>query len=718
MQQADVENKHLLKFRTLIMKRIVLLILITLSFTTYSQDIAFERKNFPNQKKELKEAIKELKTAEKLMEPSPIPRYSSALEHFLKAHEFNPNNALVNYYIGICFLKTTQKFKSLAYFQKSFELNPKAFDDIHYYLGRGHHLEMSWDEAIRNYTRYKTTVNPKSNPEKIKEVDKLIYECESGKVLVENPVRVWIDNMGEKVNSPYPDYGMILTADASEIFFTSRRPNSTGEKVDIFDGHYFEDVYTSNRFNSDEWTAAKNIGSPINTKGHDAAVSLSPDGSKMIVYIDDKGDGNLYESVREGDTWSKPKPFNKLINSKFHEASAWYTPDMKELFFISERPLGKGKVPKDRDIYIAKWNEDKGDWGDIERLPNHINSEYDEDGIFVHPDGRTIYFSSKGHNSMGGYDVFKAVRNEDGTWSEPENLGYPINTPDDDVFFTVAANGRDAYMTSYREDGVGDKDLYKITLLGAAKDPIMIGENIYLANETTPIQKDAFQPVVEVGGSKLMILKGVVRDDETKEPLRARIELVDNEKNEVIAEFTSDRKTGRYLVSLPAGKDYGIAVNADGYLFHSANFNMIDKAGYSEEIVNIDLKKVKVGSNIALRNVFFDLNKYSLRDQSIIELNRLVALLNEYSNIKIEISGHTDSRGSATYNKTLSRNRAKAVVDYLVEKGIDKSRLTYEGYGFDQPAVSDEEIENMTRTTDKEAAHQQNRRTEFKIISD
>lgn len=699
-------------------KTLLLLSLIAFSFVVFSQEVEFVKSNFPRDKKEFKEAVNELKAADKLMEPNPVPKYGAALEHYLKAQKFNPQSSYVNYQIGICYLNTAEKFKSLAYFQNSFELNPKAFDDIHYYLGRGHHLDMNWDEAMKNYRAYKRSVNPKRDPHIIAEIDKKIIECESGKELVKTPARVWIDNMGTQVNSPFPDYGMILTADASEIFFTSRRSNTTGGKKDIFDDHYFEDVYTSNKHSSKEWTTARNIGDPINTKGHDAAVALSPDGSKMVVYIDDKGDGNLYESVRDGEIWSKPKAFNKVINSKFHEASAWYTPDGRQLFFISERPLGRDKEPKDRDIYVATWDDEKDDWGNVERLPDHINSEYDEDGIFVHPDGKTIYFSSKGHNSMGGYDVFKAVKQEDGSWSKPINLGYPINTPDDDVFFTVAANGRDAYITSYREDGVGDKDLYKITLLGPKKEPLMRGENILLANETTPIQRGDFQPIVEAGGSKLMILKGIVRDDETKQPLRAKIELVDNEKNEVIAEFTSDGQSGRYLVSLPAGKDYGIAVKADGYLFHSVNFNMIDKDGYSEERLDIDLKKVKVGSNIALRNVFFDLDRFSLRDQSIIELNRLVALLNEYPNIKIEISGHTDSRGSAAHNKTLSKNRAKAVVDYLVSKGINKNRLTFEGYGYDLPAVTDQEIAKMTRTTDKEAAHQQNRRTEFKITAD
>merc|ERR1711991_238729 len=155
---------------------------------------------------------------------------------------------------------------------------------------------------------------------------------------------------------------------------------------------YFEDVYTSNKFEGNSWIKAKNIGDPVNTKGHDAAVALSPDGSKMIVYIDDKGDGNLYESVREGNEWSKPKKFDEPINSDYHEASAWYTSDGKRIFFISERPLEKRGTPKDRDIYVAEWDAEEEEWIDPQRLPEEVNTKYDEDGIYVHPDGKTIYF--------------------------------------------------------------------------------------------------------------------------------------------------------------------------------------------------------------------------------------------------------------------------------------------------------------------------------------
>jgi outer membrane protein OmpA-like peptidoglycan-associated protein len=318
---------------------------------------------------------------------------------------------------------------------------------------------------------------------------------------------------------------------------------------------------------------------------------------------------------------------------------------------------------------------------------------------------------------MGGYDVFKTVKQADGSWSDPENMGYPINTPDDDIFFVVAANGRHAYMTSFREDGYGDKDLFKLTLLGPEKQPILGGEDNLLANVDAPVSGKVIEPKVEIISSQVAILKGIIRDDKTKKPLEAVIELIDNEKNEVIARFSSNASNGKYLVSLPAGKNYGIAVMAENYLFHSENFEITDEAQYLEVEKNIDLKQASVGTVIVLRNIFFDLNKYTLRDESQSELDRLIKLLNENPKLRIEISGHTDTRGSATYNKDLSQNRAQAVVTYLVQKGIDQIRLVSKGYGQEQTIVSDEEIKKMRSKREIEAAHQENRRTEFKILS-
>ena len=697
---------------------IALITLLTLivSFSFAQKDVEFDKKLFKDRKSEFKDALKALEEGDKLLQPAPIPRYSQAIPFYEEAYAFNPNSSYLNYKLGICYLNSIYKFKSLDYFKKSYALNANRFDDIHFYLGRGHHLRMEWDEAITEYNKFKKKLNPKDHLELINETTKHIKECESGRELVKDPVRLWIDNMGKSINTEYPEYGMIMTADASEIFYTSRRPSTTGGGKDPFLDEYFEDVYTSRRNEKGKWSPSTNIGSPINTKGHDAAVALSPDGSKMIVYIDDNGDGNLYESQRDGDDWSKPKKFNKEISGPFQEPSAWYSSDGKLLYFVSDRPLEKRGDAKDKDIYVATWDEEKEKWLNVERLPENINSIYNEDGIFLHPDGKTLYFSSEGHNSMGGYDVFKTVKQDDGSWSDPVNVGYPINTPDDDVFFVVAASGRHAYMTSFREGGFGDKDLYKITILGPEKEPLLGSEDILLASMDAPITTKAIEPKVEVSMS-LAILKGIVRDDKTKEPLKASIELIDNETGEVIAEFSSDAKSGRYLVSLPGGKNYGIAVKAEGYLFHSENFDVKQDAEYKEVEKIIDLKKVEVGESIVLRNIFFDLNKFSLRDESINELNRLTKLLNDNPKLRIEISGHTDSRGSASYNKELSKNRAKSVVDFLIDKGIDANRLEFAGYGKEQPIVTDAEIAKLKSKRDIEDAHQENRRTEFKILA-
>lgn len=694
---------------------------ITLLFlfvaSTVAQNVEFDKKNFKDDKGAFKDAVKNIEEGDKQMATLPTPNFKQALPFYEAAQEFNPSNDRLNFQIGMCYLNTNFKFKSLQFFLKSFELNPNLRSDIHFYIGKGYHLQANWDKALQHYELHKKRLDQKTELNEIMKVNKLMFECNAGKKLVKNPIRVWIDNLGQNINTEAPEYGMIITADASEIYFTSRRPSSSGGRKDELNNEWFEDIYTSQQIERDAWEPSRNIGEPINTAGHDAAVALSPDGSKMIIYIDDKGDGNLYESLRKGEEWTKPKKMSKEICSPYHEPSAWYSSDMKLLYFVSNRPLSGKGAPKDKDIYIATWDEKKQEYLNVQPLPTNINSKYDEDGIYLHPDNKTLYFSSKGHNSMGGYDIFRTARNDDGTWSDPENIGFPVNTVDDDIFFVVAANGREAYMTSFREEGFGDKDLYKVTFLGPEKQPLLNTEDVLLAGSAVPMRSKVIEPAVEITRSQVAILKGIVRDDKAKGPLEANIELIDNELNKVIAEFKSDAKTGKFLVSLPGGKNYGIAVKADGYLFHSENFDVQQDSDYKEVNKIIDLKKVSVGEVIVLRNIFFDLNKFTLRPESQNELDRLIKLLFDNPAIRIEISGHTDTRGSDTYNKELSHNRAKAVVDYLIEKGIKKDRLEFMGYGEEKNIISDAEIAKLRSSIAKEDAHQENRRTEFKILS-
>jgi len=246
-----------------------------------------------------------------------------------------------------------------------------------------------------------------------------------------------------------------------------------------------------------------------------------------------------------------------------------------------------------------------------------INTQYGEEGVFLHPDGKTLYFSSQGHTSMGGYDIFKTVYNsETKTWSKPANLGYPVNTPDDDVFFVISASGKHGYYASFNANGYGEKDIYVITFLGLEKPMVMNNEDNLLASQAAPVKETVIAPVLAIKEAQLTILKGVITDELTKQPLEATIEIVDNLKNQVIASFTSNSSTGKYLVSLPAGRNYGIAVKKDNYLFHSENFDIPNTAAYQEVIKDVALKNIAVGSKIILKNIFFDFDKATLRPES------------------------------------------------------------------------------------------------------
>ena len=676
-------------------KYIVSGLLIFAASLLTAQNVEFDKKNFPNDKDVLKQALSNIKDGDKLFDKGGRINFANALPLYLEAHKFNPDNALLNYKIGVCFLNGVSKAQAIKYLEKAVAFAPSINADVSYRLGNAYRYGYEFDKAIAEYKKYKSTLTSK-NAEMIRTVDKNIEECNTAKELVATPVRVFIDNIGE-LNTVFPEYGPVISADESVLIFTSCRDNTTGGGRDE-NGIYFEDIYIAYN-DGNRRSAPVNPGKPLNTGEHDAIIGLSNDGQTMFVYKTENG-GDIFESNLKGDVWSKPKNMGSKINSKYHESQASLSYDGNTLYFVSDRPGGFGE----HDIYVSR-RDAKGNWSDPQNLGATINTQYDELSCFIHPDGKTLYFSSQGHKTMGGFDIFKSVY-ENGKWSEPENLGYPINTPDDDLFFSISANGRHAYFSSSREDGKGEQDLYKITMLGPEKIPVNNAEDMLIAYKTNPVNEKVTEAAVELSTSKLTLLKGVIRDEENKQPMSAEIVLVDNAKNIVIATLESNSKTGRYLVSLPSGINYGISVKADDYLFHSENFDIPESAGYQEVIKDVDMKKIDIGSKIVLRNIFFDTGKSTLRPESEYELSQLTGLLNGMPKLKIELSGHTDNRGSATMNQKLSEDRAKAVVDYLISKGINASRLTYKGYGFDQPVA----------TNDNEAGRQLNRRTEFKII--
>ncbi len=697
------------------MKTLNILLAVILFYTlniSFGQEIEFDKDDFRS-KDDYKAAKAHLKEAEDLYL---LGRggYRRALEHYLEIHKLNSSNAALNYKIGNCYLYSIQKVKCIDYYKKAYELNPHVAGDILYVIGRGYHLNLEFDEAIKYYKRFKNSLSPKQLATYKKDIEKRIKECNVGKELVKKPIRVFIDNLGSAINTSYREYSPLISADESMMIFTSRRPDTQGGGRDEEDNLFYEDIYVSYNVNG-KWQKATNIGKPLNTNNNDATVGLSSDGQQLFTYNGKSNGGDIFVSELKGSEWTSPsdKPMKKYINTDYHESAASFSFDGKTMYYVSNKPEDNFDTrnvadPRLRthDIFISYWDEEKERWGMPKNIGNVINSEYDERAVFMHPDGRTIYFSSKGEKSMGGLDIFRSVMQDDGSWSEPENIGYPINTPDDDVFLVMSASGKHGYYASVRDDGMGDYDIYMITFRGPEKPIIQSNEDNLLAN-IAPVSETIMEETVEIKTMRLTILKGTVKDAISLQPLEAEIEIIDNEKNEVISISKSNSATGKYLVSLPSGKNYGIAVKAETYLFHSENFNIPEATSYQEITKDILLNKMTIGSKIILKNIFFDYAKATLRPESFPELDRLVKLLTDFPTSRIEISGHTDNRGSRATNQALSERRAKAVVDYLIGKGISKSRLEYKGYAFDQPIA----------TNDTDEGRQQNRRVEFKVLS-
>jgi outer membrane protein OmpA-like peptidoglycan-associated protein len=670
-----------------------------MSFTLigWGQNKEFVKKNFKNNSKGLKKAVDSIKKGDAYYAMG-AHYYRYAIPYYMSAERFNPDNAVLNYKIGKCLIYSSMKSQAVPYLKKAISLNPVPISapDLHYYLGRAFHLTMNWDSAKQEYNIYLQTLSPARVAE-IADVRKKMEECDNGKLLCQTPVRVFVDNLGSTINTKYPEYRPEINADETQLFYTSRMPATSKAEIDPKDGETYEDIFVS-YYRNGAWSTSASIGAPINTKSHDATAGLSPDGQTLYVYrTNDNGD--LYQTHLTNNVWSKPQRMSDKINSDGKETGISVSPDGKVIYFVSDRPGGYGFG----DIYKTI-SDDKGNWSLPQNLGPAINTQYDEQGVFMSPDGVTLYFSSMGHNTMGGYDIFKSVFTG-GQWSAPENLGYPINTPDDDVFYVMPANNpKHAYYSSCQPGGGGDMDIYMITFLGPEK-PMAISNSANLLSGTANIPDVLTTSAVTVAASNTALLKGIVVDSETHQPLFATIKLTDNKKNKLVATFTTDSTTGNYVVSLLSGINYGIAVTADKHLFYSANIDMTDSSHYREIEKDVALQPLEVGSHIALRNIFFDFNKSTLRKESNAELQRVIDLLKKYPTLKIEISGYTDSKGTQAYNLKLSSARAKSVVTYLTTHGIAASRLTSKGYGADNPVA--------TNTTDE--GRQLNRRTEFKI---
>ena len=604
--------------------KILLFLLVVTYFQGSAQEnIPFDKDYFPPEQKDaLKAAIKEIKEGDDYYQAE-IPGYSLALEYYLNAYDFNPNNALLNYKIGKCYIRTIQKINCIPYLEQAYALDPKAHPDIQYLLARGYHLNLELEKAIITYTDYRGSLSPNELTQKGDHIDKKIAECKAAKIMITNPVRIFTDNLGPKVNSKYPEYGPYINGEENIIMFTSARDNTSGGKKDPADLKFYEDIYISKK-EGDVWRNAENPGHPLNTDSHDAIVGISPDGKHALIYKGEDNGGDIFECrIKDDGSWQSPKRLPKEINTKYHESSASFSPDMEALYFVSDKPGGFGG----KDIYVAqlsiKGNKEKLDYDDALNLGAVINTAYDENGVYMDVEGKTLYFSSEGHNTMGGYDIFKSEY-KDGKWSIPENLGYPINSADHDLFFSFSRDGRHAYYSTFDPNGYGDRDLFMITLLGPEKPVLFRDDFDYLAYLTVPVKEDVLHDKIDIKDNLITIVRGKIMDAITLSPLGGVIvEIYDNELGMMVASFESNSRTGEYLVSLNSGKNYGFAVKAKEYMFHSENLVIPPATTVQEIYLDFLLNKVKVGSKIILKNIFFDFDKATLRNESAAELDRL-----------------------------------------------------------------------------------------------
>jgi len=552
-------------------------------------------------------------------------------------------------------------------------IEPRKFMAAYFYLGGIYISEMDYETAKKNLLIY-TQNNPKESP-MTSRAQLALRSCDFAISALKNPVDFQPINMGPKVNTPFPEYYPTLTVDEEELLFTRRIENSQA-----FQGVH-EDFYVAKN-GTDGYGQAANLRN-VNTLMNEGAPSYSASGNLLFFtacdLFGDYGGGrtglgscDIFYAFKNGDQWSDAVNLGGQINSGVWETQPSFSADGRTLYFIRGKRVGNGIGQQ--DIWFSELN-DEGLWSKAKKIPGSVNTPYTEESVFIHPDGQTLYFASDGHPGMGGLDLFLSKKNPDGSWGEPVNLGYPINTEKDENSLLVSSSGQLALFASDREGGYGDLDLYHFNLPESARP----------------------EPVTYA--------KGRVYDDRTLRPLGSDFEIINLSTSQRMATGTSDSKNGTFLMPLPTGNEYMVNVSKKDYMFYSKNFKLTDADIAEPFSLNIPLKRIESGNAVVLENVFFDSDSYALKENSKIELGKLVSFLNLNPELDIEIGGHTDDVGNDADNLSLSKNRAESVKGFLIESGIEADRVNAVGYGETSPLESN----------DTAAGKAINRRTEFKI---
>ncbi len=630
--------------------------------------------------------------------------FDQAIVFYKQFLRLDPQNPDLHFKLGFCYLNTEGKrdssikeFKqALEYYhlyrkkRKRVEISPQ---EVKFYLARAYRVNYEFDSAIVLLSQLRAEVRNKKFSEIIKDE---LTKAETGYQLMQQPLDIQVENLGSVVNSPYTEHTPVVTADESEMFFTSRRKLNSKSKL-LYDGEYDENIYVAYRDSLGNWSKVEPLNE-INTPGHEATISISHDGTKLFIYKDEDN-GSIYVSDYKNGHWTTPRKLGPNINTPYRETHASLSVDGKTLFFTSDRPGGYGGL----DIYMSKLQPD-GTWGPAKNLGPTINTDKDEEGPFIFYDGKTLYFSSKGHNTMGGYDIFRSVLTDFGTWTPPENIGYPINSIDDDVYYFPTADNKRAYFASRKRKGYGRSDIYMMRILEAARSPITIftAKLVSCSGEIPPVD---------------IMYEDIATGDY----------------------FVATPKNNKFIMVAYKGHLYHLRIEADGQVIYEDRFYVPkDAPDYkmykpirvdgnapcperdfawtqNERLAADSLIADKYGNIydafLQIENILFPYNAVGqIPDNPT--LNKLAKYLKDNPEAVIEVIGYADASGRASYNYLLGLKRANAVKDYLVKKGVNPKQIVVVSFGEENPIAINR---NPDGSWNKEG-QRLNRRVEFRIL--
>lgn len=614
---------------------IVTLLLVILSVSAFSQD---------------RKSTKAEQFHDKALRYYNASAYDEALSEIKKALKVDKDHIESWLLSGDIYALRGERELAIDSYRTAILIDSNFFIPAYYILANLLFDQQHYEESLIYYRKY--SVYPNIRNAERKRVDKNIVTAEFRIKSMKDTVPFNPENLGYNVNTSGYEFVNHISADRQFLYFTRRM--TTGDRRD-------EEFYFSMNSGDTSWLPARDVGSPINTLRDEGAMTVSPDGQYLFFSGCNSPDGygscDLYVSRFTGDGWGEPENLGPVVNTVGWESQPSFSSDGKTLYFVSNRPGGYGSS----DIWITRLS-DKGRWSEPYNAGEVINTPEAERGPFIHPDGITLYFSSKGHTGMGQGDLFWS-RFEQGKWSEPVNLGYPINTSEDEVTLIVDNIGDYAYYSSAKAGGNGLQDIYRFKLPEQA------------------------QP------KKVSYVKGVVYDSLTGKPLSARVRLLDPVSGDTLISSNSNAYDGEYLLVLPSGRNYALNVDRKGYLFYSARIEFETDKDYIDPYrKDIPLKQLRQGETVILQNIFFATDSFNLLPESKAELDYLVGLMEKNPALKIQINGHTDNTGDEDYNNVLSEKRAGSVVSYLLRAGIRSDRMKFKGFGASKP-IADNETE-------------------------